>query len=280
VTDGEYQISPEVFALKLWVDSMYNENMPLFHGYRTIVPRSFPTAYELGVNFAGRPIAEPISDTSFDERVERMNAGITRNLKNVTTHELAYEIPFDHLKLSDVVNIKKSDEWLEFIKVLNKYIYGNITIPNFLIKYRRLSLFIKDYVTQNAITAHIHKAVPVAIDRILIFSEKAVSVLCIVHSLQGGGVGAYLMDQLIDVKNVIQLLYQADAQGYTVAIKKGIDMIAVEGIETISRAIGNAKQRFEFLWEELNHNKLKRYINALQKVEVRGAILCDGNKME
>lgn len=135
VADGKYKIDPDVFALKLWVDAMYNDNTAKLCGLKITMPQNVPTSRELGViwrksgGFADIPRNMKIG---FNEELSHRNSKTISNvLQHLGQNDNPLQISYQDLGLQDIINIRNTPAWKNFIYNLNLYVDFNLAENDF-----------------------------------------------------------------------------------------------------------------------------------------------------
>ncbi len=283
VPDGSYTASPEVFALKLWVDSVYNENMPSLFGYKTLVPQRFPTANELHTLFANEERGSFFADSFLaDEHAEMLNRYANQRLNDVMSLELPEAIPYDALSLSDVTLIRQSDIWKRFISALNQYISHKLEADEFISIYYEYTLYVTGFLRKNHLLRGQQKRIPALIDEIVI-SANAVRTSIKIMMMVGGIFNVYVGGAVMDLGDFLHdLLDSVLEQDAVVETRRSLAMVAADFTEKRTTEFLDMRQFIRFKTFQLNPSQKKQYVQALQALHRRSGPSehLEGDKVE
>lgn len=125
--DGLYRSDPFTFELKIWIDLIYNSNLPRHLGVLTFVPHDFPTPLDVGLMW---PIQVQKKQDEMEESSEVLR-DITERAKSYATWE-AWDVVHQHADLSipssdnlthlDIVEIRRWVEWENMMAHMEKYL--------------------------------------------------------------------------------------------------------------------------------------------------------------
>lgn len=125
--DALYREDPFTFELKVWIDLIYNSNLPRHLGSLTFVPHNFPTPLDVGLIW---PIQGQKKQAGLEEASEVLRDILERasNLAKWKTWDSIQQhadlsIPSPHdLTHVDIVEIRSWDEWKNMMRNMEKYL--------------------------------------------------------------------------------------------------------------------------------------------------------------
>jgi hypothetical protein len=125
---GVYRGGPRAFERKVWIDLIYNSNLPQFLDARTFTPQTFPTPLDLGLSWAitsqrSATLHAERGDAVVDEIIDRVRARQSAEAWNVILRKATVAIPSPHeIDHNDLVEIRATDEWVAMIAAMERHI--------------------------------------------------------------------------------------------------------------------------------------------------------------
>lgn len=129
-SDGLYRTDPMTFEMKLWIDLIYNSNLPKHLDVLTFVPSGFPTPLDVGLIWTVKRKAALASEGGgvLEDIAERAKTQATWKAWDIIQKQAGLSIPSPaELTHLDVVEIRRWDEWKSMMREMEKYIDAPLT---------------------------------------------------------------------------------------------------------------------------------------------------------
>jgi hypothetical protein len=279
ITDT-YQVSPDVFAVKLLIDSIYNENLPSYFGLSAFIPNGMPTARQLGLRFMNKHIVmkdNPEVCESYIDKLERYICHHNHNGRYPLSQEdrrTVLGIPYEGLRLSDIAAIRRTDEWHRFSAEMTMYLCEELDIVSFMECYYSYVLFINRYAEEHKIEGDTGTRIPVIIEEIVMLAERVTVIFSIVFDACGciGGYQGQMYLALGDFRSLLRELLDGEEN---IGVIKGLSMLHTGTVTTLGRSNLDMKQHIRFGTCCMSSAQKTRYIRALLRLTDTDGVYID-----
>ncbi len=280
-SDGHFQMSPDVFAVKLWVDSAFNEIIPTLYGTKVFIPCGMPTARQLDMLSAKeRDVAaeddQPIFEKAFENlmRYTRGNYRVRESKGVSCCQKTAYCIPYAKLELCDISVLKTTDEWKNFNADLISYLNGALDMQEIMSSYHRYVCYVNDYVKERGIVDEVEERLPVVIEEIVSNAERYTTVFSIITD-NNGCIGGYKGQMFLAIGDFRTQLRELSDSDEKISVVKGLSMLKNGTPKTVRRWDLDMTQHIRFSLRCMNDEQKNRYVRALLNVAESDGLYAD-----
>jgi hypothetical protein len=126
--NGVFRSDPFTFELKMWIDLVYNSNLPRFLRARSFTPQGFPTPLDLDISWALAAADEADvhpdrGDPIIDDVIQRLRARRTHQAWDAIVKAATVAVPNPHeIDHNDIVTIRAWDEWRAMTAAMERHL--------------------------------------------------------------------------------------------------------------------------------------------------------------